>query len=79
MASLRTPTPRDSGQGIFQVLKIPTCVTGDTVSYKNNVTAWWANNRTTADAVSVTWSPTTQLFTIVVANTPDIDLFVVES
>ncbi len=76
MASLRTPTPRDGGQGIAKILKVPACVTGDTVSYKDNVTGWIATNRTTADAVTATYSPTTQLFTIVVANTPDIDLFV---
>ncbi len=79
MASLRTPTPRDGAQGIFQILKIPTCVTGDTVKFTNNVTGWFAVNRTTTDAVTVTWSPTTQLFTITVANTPDIDLWVSES
>ena len=79
MASLRTPTPRDGGQGIFQILKIPSCVTGDTVKFTESVTAWWVTNRTTADAVSVSYSPTTQLFTIVVANTPDIDLFVAQS
>lgn len=76
MASLRTATPRDGGQGIVDVLKISACVTGDTVSYKNQVTGWWATNRTTADAVTVSYSATTQLFTITVANTPDIDLFV---
>lgn len=79
MASLRTPTPRDGGQGIFQVLKIPSCVTGDTVTWKNGMTAYFAVNRTTTDAVTVTYSATTQLFTITVANTPDIDLFVSES
>ena len=79
MASLRTPTPRDGGQGIFQILKIPSCVTGDTVTWKNNMTAYIAVNRTTADAVTVTYSSTTQLFTITVANTPDIDLYVSES
>jgi len=79
MASLRTPTPRDGGQGIFQILKIPTCVTGDTVKFTESVTGYWPVNRTTADAVTVTYSPTTQLFTITVANTPDIDLFVVQS
>ncbi len=76
MASLRTATWRDGGQGIFDILKIPTCVTGDTVSYKNQVTAWIVVNRTTTDAVTATYSPTTQLFTITVANTPDIDLLV---
>ncbi len=76
MASLRTATPRDGGQGVFDILKIPTCVTGDTVSYKNQVQGWIVTNRTTTDAVTATYSPTTQLFTITVANTPDIDLFV---
>lgn len=79
MASLRTPTPRDGAQGIFQILKISACVTGDTVSFKNSVTGWFVVNRTTADAVTATYSATTQLFTITVANTPDIDLWVAES
>lgn len=76
MASLRTPTPRDGGQGIVKILQIPACVTGDTVAYKNSVKGWQVVNRTTADAVTATYSATTQLFTIVVANTPDIDLYV---
>jgi hypothetical protein len=76
MASLRTPTPRDGGQGILTILKIPTCVTGDTVTYKNAVKGWDVINRTTTDAVTATYSTTTQLFTITVANTPDIDLLV---
>ncbi len=76
MASLRTPTPRDGGQGILTILKIPSCVTGDTVSYKNAVKGWDAVNRTTTDAVTVTYSSTTQLFTLTVANTPDVDLLV---
>lgn len=76
MASLRTPTARDGGQGVVTILKIPTCVTGDTVTYKNAVKGWAAVNRTTADAVTVTYSTTTSLFTITVANTPDIDLYV---
>lgn len=79
MASLRTPTPRDGAQGIFQILKIPSCVTGDTVTFKGSVTGWIVVNRTTADAVTATYSSTTQLFTITVANTPDIDLWVAES
>ena len=76
MASLRTPTPRDGGQGLFQILKIPSCVTGDTVAFKDQVQAWQVINRTTADAVTATYSYTTQLFTIAVAYTPDIDLLV---
>lgn len=76
MASLRTPTPNDGGQGIIQVLTISACVTGDTVSYKDPVRGWLGVNKTTADALNVTWSPTTQLFTITVANTPDVDLWI---
>lgn len=76
MASLRTPIPRDGGQGIISVLRVSACVTGDTVTYKDQVTGWWVNNRTTADAVTATYNATTQLFTITVANTPDIDLYV---
>jgi hypothetical protein len=76
MASLRTPTPRDGGQGIATILKIPACVTGDTVTYKNAVKGWQVVNRTTADAATATYSPTTSLFTITVANTPDVDLYV---
>lgn len=79
MASLRTPTPRDGGQGIFQILKIPSCVTGDTVTFKGNVTGWIVTNRTTNDVATASYSSTTQLFTITVANTPDIDLLVMES
>lgn len=77
MASLRTPTSRDGGQGIFDILKVSACVTGDTVSYKNQVCGWIVVNRTTTDAVTATYSATTQLFTITVANTPDIDLYVI--
>lgn len=77
MASLRTPASvSDGGQGIIKVLKISSCVTGDTVSFKNAVKGWQVVNRTTADAVTATYSGTTQLFTITVANTPDIDLWV---
>ena len=76
MASLRVPTVGDGGQGVVKILKIPTCVTSDTVSYKDPVRAWVCNNRTTADAVTATYSSTTNLFTIVVANTPDVDLIV---
>lgn len=77
MASLRTATSRDGGQGIFDILKISACVTGDTLSYKANVCGWIIVNRTTTDAVTATYSATTQLFTITVANTPDIDLYVI--
>ena len=75
MASLRTPTPIEGGGNLFKVLKISSCVTSDTV-YCLGVKAWIVVNMTTTDAVTATYSTTTNLFTIVVANTPDIALFV---
>lgn len=77
MASLRTPTSNDGGQGIIKVLNIAACVTGDTVTYKGPVRAWIPVNRTTADAINVTYSASTQLFTVTVANTPDVSILVV--
>jgi hypothetical protein len=79
MASLRVPTPRDGGQGIFQILKITSCVTGDTVSWKEGMTGYVVTNRTTNDIATASYSATTQLFTITVANTPDIDLLIMQS
>ena len=76
MASLRTPTGNDGGQGIIKVLSVSACVTGDTVTYKGPVRGWVGVNKTTADALNVTYSTTTQLFTATVANTPDIDIWV---
>ncbi len=76
MASLRTPTAPECGQGIVRVLSIPSCVTGDTVSYSNKVGSFLVVNKTTTDAISITWTPSTKLFTITVANTPDVDIWV---
>lgn len=76
MASLRTPTVRQSGQGVVRVLSIGSCVTGDTVAYHNKVGSFLVVNKTTADAASVTWDSTNKLFTVTVANTPDIDIWV---
>lgn len=77
MASLRTPTSNDGGQGILTILNVSACVTGDTVAYKGPVRCWIPVNRTTADAINATYSSTTQLFTITVANTPDVSIIVV--
>lgn len=77
MASLRTPTSTFGGQGIITVLQVASCVTGDTVFYGGPVRGWWSTNKTTADALNVTFSTTTQLFTLTVANTPDVAVFVV--
>ncbi len=76
MASLRTPTAPEFGQSIVRILSVSSCVTGDTVAYHNRVGAFHVVNKTTADAASITWNPTTQLFTITVANTPDVDIWV---
>ncbi len=76
MASLRLPANVASGQGIVTVVRIATCVTGDTLAYNLPVKSWSVTNRTTTDAVTATYSTTTQLFTITVANTPDIDIWI---
>jgi hypothetical protein len=76
MASLRTPTSNDGGQGIVKLLIVTTCVTGDTVYYAGPVRSWQVVNTTTADAVTATYSATTKLFTVVVANTPDVHIWV---
>jgi hypothetical protein len=76
MASLRTPTSKEIGSGVVRVLTVTSCVTGDTVSYSNKVGSFLVVNKTTTDAASVTWTPSTKLFTVTVANTPDIDIWV---
>lgn len=76
MASLRTPTAKEIGQGVVRVLTVATCVTGDTVSYKEKVGSFLVVNKTTTDAASVAYDASTKLFTVTVANTPDIDIWV---
>lgn len=78
MASLRTAASVPQGQGIFKVFKISACVTGDTIKVAMPVKAWVPVNETTADAINATYSTTTQLFTITVANTPDIAIWVLQ-
>lgn len=79
MASLRDVdiTTNDGGQGVMTILNLSACVTGDTVTYKGPVRAWIPVNKTTTDAISASYSPSTQLFTITVANTPDISIIVI--
>ncbi len=76
MASLRTPTAKEIGQGVVRVLSISSCVTGDTVSYSNKVGSFLVVNKTTTDAASVAYDNSTKLFTVTVANTPDVDIWV---
>lgn len=76
MASLRTDSTYKEGQSIVRVLRLAAAVTGDTISYKQPVKSWIGVNRTTTDALSVAYDTTTQLFTVTVANTPDIDIWI---
>jgi hypothetical protein len=78
MASLRTPTPIEGGQKVVRIFKISSCVTGDTVYVTPPGKSWQVVNTTTADAVTATYSATTNLFTIAVANTPDIHIWVLD-
>lgn len=73
MASLRTPAAVYEGQSIVKVIKISSCVTGDTVKVPANTKAIIAVNITTADAIYATLSA--GVATIVVANTPDVNLW----
>ncbi len=75
MASLRTATPREGGQGILQVYSLGSVVTGDTVSFPDAKFAF-AINATTNDVIS-TQSFTAGLLTIAVANTPDVSIVVI--
>jgi len=76
MASLRTDaTTNDGGQSIVKIIKVASCVTGDTVSVPANKLVQ-VINETTADATSVTYSASTGLATVTVANTPDIALVI---
>lgn len=77
MASLRTDaTSNDGGQSVIKIIKVASCVTGDTVSVPANKGVA-VINETTADAASVTYSASTGLATVTVANTPDIALWIV--
>ena len=76
MASLRTPTSIEGSMPGIRVFVVSACVTGDTVYVAGPVRSWQVVNTTTADAVTATYSATTCLFTITVANTPDIHIWV---
>lgn len=79
MASLRDAdiTTKGGGQGVMTVIDLAAAVTSDTITFKGPVRGFIPVNRTTADAISVSYSYTTQLFTVVVANTPDISIIVI--
>jgi hypothetical protein len=70
MASLRTPASVAEGQSIVKVVRISTCVTGDTVKVPIGTKAVFAVNESTTDAITATISAGT--VTITVANTPNV-------
>ena len=79
MASLRTDnTIGLGGQGVIKTLRLASCVTGDTIKWALPMKGFIPVNETTSDAISVTYSTTTQLFTITVANTPNIAIHILQ-
>ncbi len=70
MASLRTPASVAEGQSIVKVVRIATCVTGDTVNVPINTKAVIPVNESTTDAITATLSA--GVVTITVANTPNV-------
>ena len=78
MASLRTDIAVREGQSIVKVVHLPSAVTGDTVTWKLPMKSFQVQNQTTTDVVGLTYSTTTQLFTMTVANTPDVDIWILE-
>lgn len=75
MASLRTAATVGEAQSIVKVFNISACVTGDTLAVPQNKGVL-AVNKTTTDAISASYSPTTGLVTVTVANTPDVAVWV---
>ncbi len=70
MASLRTPTPVEGGQGILKLYTLASVVTGDTVSLPVAKYAF-AINVSTSDVIS-TQTFSAGVLTITVANTPNV-------
>lgn len=69
-----TLSNNNSGQGIVKVFTFSSCGSGSTFAYSGPVKSWIGVNRTTTDALSVAYSA--GVFTFTVANTPDVDLWV---
>lgn len=79
MASLRTDnTIGLGGQGVIKTLRLASCVTGDTIKWALPMKGFIPVNETTTDALSATYDTTTQLFTVTVANTPDIAIHILQ-
>ncbi len=79
MASLRTDSTFGvGGQGVIKTLHLATCVTGDTIKWALPMKGYIPVNESTTDAVTATYSTTTQLFTITVANTPNVAIHIIQ-
>ena len=80
MASLRTPTLPGGWTACHPYIQdFPSCVTGDTVFVAPPGKSFQVVNVTTADAVTAqAYSSTTNLFTVAVANTPDVHIWVLD-
>lgn len=77
MADATLVTTFEKGSGLIRAYHFSSVATGSTFTCKENVKAWWISNKTTADAVTATFVASTGVFTITVANNPDIVLFII--
>ena len=73
MASLRLPASVVEGQSIVRLLRITSCVTGDTLTVPSNTKAVIPVNESTTDAITATLSG--GVVTITVANTPNVAIW----
>jgi hypothetical protein len=71
-----TVASTDSAQGIIRVFNFTAVATGSTFTCLEPVKAYWLVNTSSADAVTATFVASTGVFTITVANSPSITLFV---
>ena len=69
-----TLSNNSSGQGIIKVFTFNSIGTGSTFAYSGPVKSWVGVNKTTTDALTVAFS--SGVFTFTVANTPNVDLWV---
>lgn len=77
MASLRSDiTLGQGGQGVIRTVRLASCVTGDTIAWDLPMKGFIPVNETTSDAISASYNVTTQLFTVTVANTPNIAIHI---
>jgi hypothetical protein len=70
-------TQKTFGFGQVRLFHLSSVTNAYTLTLGGGVSAWWINNRTTADAATATLS--SGVLTITVANTPDLDVFVVSA